>query len=385
MSFASSMKYELLFSMAALSNPEHHNTQMAWIQKAKDALPKTVLQRIKDIFGHSHEAILVKMLSGCEDTIEGIAQCLTCLSLKGENEILQVIQSEKDIAEATKLLALLKDTSRGTISNEAKTFFYDELGIRDKDEMVSFSRVFSSPSLYVQRMKETLTCYWDAFFKEEWEGRISQTLKEIIVSLSEQAHNMDILGFLEEQTGKKIGFPRVIIYISCFIAPHAILLEEGGIIVDKTGVESAGLPGIYHSLFHELLHPLLRGLGEGPVLGRHFEALKANAELKELYDETMLGGYGWEGFMEENIVVAFTRFLLVKLGMRDERLFPPLYTGLQKALFDEFVSNYDVAKHRSIEGFLIWLCENKDIANAMLPPEQRSAVLRSLQDSYERL
>jgi len=310
LSFASSMKYELVLSMAALSNPEHHGKQMAWIHKAKGVLPESVLQRIKDIFQHSHESILLKMLSGSEDTIEDVAKHLIDLSLKDEDEILQVMLSEKDIGEATNLLMLLKDTSQGTISNEAKALFYEKLSIRDGDEMVSFSRIFASPSLYVQRAKEALTCYWDAFFKAEWEGNMSKTLKEIVVSLTERAHNMDALSFLEGWTGKKIVFPEVIVYISCFMAPHAIGVEEDGsmgIIIDRTSVESEGLPGIYHSLFHELLHLLLQDLRGDPALRRHFEALKANMELKELYDETMLGEYGWEGFMEENIVAAFQR------------------------------------------------------------------------------
>jgi len=382
------MKYELVLSMAALYNPEHHDAQMAWINKAKGVLPESVQQRIRDLFWHSHESILLRMLSGCEDTIVDVAKHLTNLSLKDENEILQVILSEKDIREATSLLTLLKDTSQGTISNEAKAFFYEKLGIRDEDEMVSFPRVFASPSLYVQRAKEALTCYWDAFFKTEWEGNISKMLKGVVVSLTERAQDIDVLNFLVERTGKKIGFPEVIVYISCFMAPHAIGVEEDGsmgIIIDRTSVESVGLPGVYHSLFHELLHPLLRGLREEPMLRRHFEALKANMELKELYDETMLGEYGWEGFIEENIVAAFQRFLIVKLGMRDERYVrEELYTGLQVALFDEFVSNYDIARYESVEGFLNWLCENRDLTNAMLPPEQRSAVLRFFRDSYKR-
>lgn len=84
-------------------------------------------------------------------------------------------------------------------------------------------------------------------------------------------------------------------------------------------------------------------------------------------------------------MAAFQRFLIVKLGMRDERSARgELYTGLQVALFDEFVSDYDIARYGSVEGFLNWLCENRDLTNAMLSPEQRSAVLRYFQDSYKR-
>jgi hypothetical protein len=42
--------------------------------------------------------------------------------------------------------------------------------------------------------------------------------------------------------------------------------------------------------------------------------------------------------MEENIVAAFQRFLLLKLGMRGERFLSPLYTSLQVALFNEILS-----------------------------------------------
>ena len=54
------------------------------------------------------------------------------------------------------------------------------------------------------------------------------------------------------------------------------------------------------------------------ALQPYFVKLRENEELKTLYDETSLGHYGWEGFIEENIFAAFCRFLKVKLKTKDK-------------------------------------------------------------------
>ena len=122
------------------------------------------------------------------------------------------------------------------------------------------------------------------------------------------------------------------------------------VIADKNSLMIKGVGGAYHTIIHELLHPLMLSLRRNVGMQSHFEKLKENKELLRLYKETVMGRYGWNGFIEENLIAALERFLLVKLKIEDENeARKMLYTSLQMVLYDELVKNYNVNTFGNIE------------------------------------
>jgi len=93
--------------------------------------------------------------------------------------------------------------------------------------------------------------------------------------------------------------------------------ERMAVIVDKNSLMKEGLVGAYHTIIHELLHPLMLNIRRKVKTQSHFEKLKENRELLRLYKETVMGRYGWNGFIEENLIAALERFLLVKLKIEE--------------------------------------------------------------------
>jgi len=344
----------MVLSMAVLNDPDHHMLQREWVENARPKLPKTVLLQIRDLFLHSHEAVMMRVLSRCDDSIEGVLDRLSNMSMKDETEIFQILFEEENLQVAARNLKLFKEASLGEISEEIREFFHQEFGIQGDEEIVGFSSRFASPRRYILGLRETLKDYWDSFFKEEWFERLLPELRGTVSSIAE-TETPDILGFIEEQTGERRGFSKIMVYVSNFIAPHGMgFMEKEGmaVIVDKNSLMKGGLKEAYHTIIHELLHPLMREIREDAGIQSQFERLKENKELLRLYNETVMGRYGWNGFIEENLIAALERFLLVKLkieGENDARKM--LYTGLQRALFDELVKNYNVETFGNIKNF----------------------------------
>ena len=381
LSFSFSLRCEIVLSMAALNNPDFHELQKRWVERAKTEVPETTLQQIRDLFLHSHEAVMIRALSRCKDSIDDTLECLTHLSERREDEIFQILFSEEDLETAKRHLNFFKEASNGIISEETRGFFTRELGIRKEREIVEFSKRYTTPRLFVLQLRDALNSYWNIFFKREWTNNLLPELEEIVASLAETP--IDILGFLEKQTGKKIQkVSEIIVYVSHFVQPHGLGFMEKGryaVVVDKYSIKARGLKGVYHTIIHETLHPLMRNVFKDPRLRPLFERFKENEELMRLYNETIMGRYGWEGLIEENITAAFTRFLEVNLDIEEERnARQMLYTGLQRALFDDLLRNYDVKTYRSIDDFLLEVLEKEDLIKAVLPREIQRRVFQWL-------
>ena len=342
--------------MAVLNDPNHHITQRDWFEKTKAKLTDNVLSQIKDLFLHSHEAMMIRVLSRCDDSMDSILIYLSNLSMKDENEIFQILFEEENLQVAARNLNLFKEASLGEISDEVREFFHQEFGIQKDEEITGFSGKYASPRRYILELRRTLKEYWDSFFKNEWFEKLQPELKETVASIRNTG--VDILSFIEEQTGERFKkFSKIVIYVSSFIAPHGMGFmekERMAVIVDKNSLMKEGLGGAYHTIIHELLHPLMLNIHRNVEIQSHFEKLKENRELLRLYKETVMGRYGWNRFIEENLIAALERFLLVKLKIEEaNEARKMLYTGLQMKLFDELIKNYNVNTFGNIENFLL--------------------------------
>lgn len=376
------MRCEIVLSMAILNDPSHHVLQRDWFEKARDELADDVLRQIKDLFLHSSEAMMVRVLSRCDDSIESVLDYLSNLSVKDENEIFQVLFEEEDLQVAARNLNLFKEASSGRISGEIREFFYQEFGIQKDEEIIDFSRRYASPRSFIIRLRDTLSSYWNTFFKREWFDNLLQELKKTVDSIKD-VKVIDVLSFMEEQTGKRFKeFSKIVVYVSHFIAPHGIGFKEKGgmaVVVDKNSLMKGGLGGAYHTIIHELLHPLMLSIRRNIKIRPYFEKLKENEELLRLYRETVMGRYGWDGFIEENLIAAIGRFLLVRLGTEEENeARKMLYTGLQMVLFDELIRNYNVKAFGNIDNFLIWFFKKRDLTKVALPQELQNKLFTYL-------
>jgi len=267
MSFRFSLRYELVLSMAILNDPNHHILQGDWFEKAKAELTDDVLSQIKDLFLHSSEAMMIRVLSGCDDSIDSILDYLSNLSMKDENEIFQILFEEENLQVAARNLNLFKEASLGKISDEVREFFHQEFGIQRDEEIIGFSGKFASPRRYILGLRRTLKDYWGSFFKNEWFEKLRPELKETVASIRDT--EVDILSFIEEQTGKRFKkFSKIVIYVSNFIAPHGIGFmekERMTVIVDKNSLMKEGVSGAYHTIIHELLHPLMLNIRRNSI------------------------------------------------------------------------------------------------------------------------
>lgn len=380
--FLFSLRYEMALSMAILNDPGHHILQRNWFEKTRVKLPESVFLQIRDLFLYSHEAVIIRVLSRCEDSMDEIQSYLLDLSKKSEDEIFQLLFAEENLDVATEHLSLFKKASSGRISDEAREFFQQEFGVQGDEEIIGFSRKYASPRSFILKLRNTLSSYWDNFFEREWLDNLLPELKRTIASFND-VKVIDLLSFVEEQTGKRFKeFSEVTIYVSNFIDPHGMGFmekERMGIIVDKNLLMEKGITGVYHTIIHETLHKLMQDIRGNTEIQSEFEKLKENAELMKLYRETVMGRYGWNRFVEENITVALERFLLVKLKVEEEsEAREMLYTGLQMALFDELNKNYSPETYGNIDNFLLQFFKNRDLRKVRLPKELQEKLFKYL-------
>ncbi|HDO19969.1 MAG TPA: hypothetical protein ENG81_00380 [Candidatus Bathyarchaeota archaeon] len=161
-SFRFSLRCEIVSSMAILNDPNHHILQKGWFEKARDELADDILRQIKDLFLHSPEAMMVGILSRCDDSIESILYFpyyLSNLSMKDENEIFQIPSEEEDLQVAARNLNLFKEASPGRISGEIREFFHQEFGIQKDEEIIDFSRRYASLRSFIIKLRDPLSSY----------------------------------------------------------------------------------------------------------------------------------------------------------------------------------------------------------------------------------
>jgi hypothetical protein len=326
--FKPDLKYEILIAMHVLVDPSHHRHAHEW---ACETLGKLSPQTKVDIFSLVENRLSEWQLSN------SIRNC----------------DVQNDIER------LLNYIREGNIISSL-----EQEGIRMPENF---------PAFFASILKR----FWDESFQKDYTEKYYPILLEDAKAKANQFGNTNLVEFMEKWSGRQFSEKKnLIFYPSYFIRPHAhgFDAEEGYVTVYQ--VQATDVIG---NAIHELLHQLMSGWHQDERMKELVDKFRPNFSFekkssiirnteedknflksRKFKDEWEKKGKGYwypEGWLEENIVMAFSTFLSAKFKGEDLEKQGGLYTDIQRDMFNSIVAKYSPERYNRFDDFLEFLAE----------------------------
>ena len=167
----------------------------------------------------------------------------------------------------------------------------------------------------LENISDTYTKHYLEYYKKR-EHEFEKRATEIIESAEEK--KFDILTFMEEKSGIKFSdfaelanfkFPETVAFYFTFRPIGAMGFQTADEIISTVQGNIDNLTSIVSPPFHEFSHFLFRTFTLFDDFKELAEKLKAHKALFERWEKNGKQNYDWLGWVEENLVEGFSKFL----------------------------------------------------------------------------
>ena len=192
--------------------------------------------------------------------------------------------------------------------------------------------------------------FWNEAFHKDYTEKYYPVFQKDVEEKASQLRNIDLMEFMEKWTGRQFREKKkLIFYPSYLIHPHAhgFDAEEGYVTVYQVQGDA-----VIGNAIHELLHQLMSGWHKEPGMKGLVDKFRQSRKFRNEWERVGRGYTYPEGWLEEDIVMALSKFLYYRLIGDDSNRPGGFYTDIQRDMFHAIAAEYSPEKYKSFDSFL---------------------------------
>jgi len=242
----------------------------------------------------------------------------------------------------------------------------DDASVSDVREILRKSEVEEIRNIngLLENISGTYSKAYSAYF-DSFKSEFDEKAEKILKTATE--NSFDILSFMEDNSGIRFSefaqiagftFPDTIKYYFTFRPIGAMGFQTQHEIISTVQGNINDLTGIISTPFHEFSHFLFRTFTLFDDFKKISSGLKDHKELLDYWETKSKNYYDWDGWVEENLVEGYSKFLVRKYKELCKLTVNNVYSSyvIDKMFYDHLISrNFDSGKSTLKEASLEFL------------------------------